>query len=153
MNPARAHGAFIFMKLLPRLTLFSLLALGITTVPAAFESSTASGDARIRQKIVGTWIVDRQSPAGIIIKATVTLNLDGQFTTKGTVTRDGSRQTIECAGTWQVKEGMLIETITKSGSKNVPLGLVTRDKIIRVNDRELVFQAESGEVETRQRAP
>jgi hypothetical protein len=57
-------------------------------------------------------------------------------------------------GTWQVDKGRLIETIkTTSNSNRLAVGFVTRDKILQLDDRKLVFEMESGNIITRERSP
>jgi hypothetical protein len=139
------------MKTLPFLTLLSLLAFSIPNIQAATESQAAPRDPLIRQKVVGTWIVDMQSPNGTSLKGTVVIGADGQFVSKATIVRDSNRKSLQFAGTWQVQDRFLVETITSSDSSLAPTGKTTRDRIIRVNDQELVYQTEKGAIETRKR--
>jgi len=141
------------MKKLHIITLLSLLAVNIPSVLAATETQKEPSDAEIRQKVVGTWIVDIHSTNGVSIEGTVTFVSDSEFISKATVTVSDKKQEMKYEGIWQAKDGYLIETITKSNSKTIPIGKVTRDKIIRVDDQELVFQTEHGKIETRKRSP
>jgi len=59
----------------------------------------------------------------------------------------------EYGGTWQVKNGVLITTVTESSApKLLAVGHVGGDKIIRVDDQVWVYQKENGSTETRKRA-
>ena len=141
------------MKKLHIITLLSLLAVNIPSVLATTELRKEPSDAEIRQKVVGTWIVDTHSTNGVSIEGTVTIFSDSKFISKATASVGDKKQELEYEGTWQVKDRYLIETITKSGSKLITAGKVTRDKIIRVDDQELVFRTESGKIVTRKRSP
>jgi len=140
------------MKKLHIFALLSLLAISIPSVLATTEPQKEASDAEIRQKVVGVWIVDIYSTNGGSIKGTVTIVSDSKFISKATVTAGDKKQEMNYEGIWQAKDGYLIETITKSSSKIIPVGKVTRDKIIHVDDKELVFQTESGKIVTRKRS-
>jgi len=141
------------MKKLHIITLLSLLAVNIPSVLATTEPQKEPSDAEIRQKVVGTWIVDIHSTNGVSIEGTVTIVPDSKFISKATATVGDKKQELDYEGIWQPKDGYLIETITKSDSKLITVGKVTHDKIIRVDDQELVFQTESGKMVTRKRSP
>ena len=141
------------MKTLHIFVLLSLLAISIPSVLATTDPQKEASDAEIRQNVVGVWIVDIHSTNGGSIEGTVTIASDSKFVSKATVTVGDKKQEMEYEGTWQAKDGYLIEMITKSSSKVIPVGKVTRDKIIRVDDQELVFQTESGKMVTRKRSP
>jgi hypothetical protein len=92
-----------------------------------------SSDERIRHQLPGTWINGPQDS-----KDSVNIDSDGNFVIKETF---GTNE-VASEGTWQVKDGFLIATTTKSSSKDERVGIVTKDKIIRVNDQELVFSSQ-----------
>ena len=121
------------------LSIFSLLAFSLTETKSAGNPQTPPSDADIRQKVVGTWTVGMQSAGGISIKGTVTIASDGGFVSSMTIVGHDSKQEVSYEGTWQVKGGALIETVTKSDSKMTPVGVVTRDRIISVDEYQLVY--------------
>jgi hypothetical protein len=141
------------MKKLHLLITLSLLIISISSVQAANEPQTTPSDTEIRQRVVGTWIVDLHPANGASIKGTVTIVSDSKFITRAAVTIGDKKQEMNYEGIWQAKDGFLIETITKSSSKTARVGAVTRDKIIRVDDQELVYQTEQGKIVTRKRSP
>jgi hypothetical protein len=132
-------------------TMLGVLAFSNRGVYAGNEAQNVPSDAELREKVAGTWIVDSQSPKGISIKGTVTILADKRFISRATVTIGDQKQEIGYEGRWEVKDGFLIETITKSNTKMAPVGDTTRDKIIRVNNEELVYQTEQGQTITRKR--
>lgn len=108
-------------------------------------------DDMIRKNVVGTWIVDKQRP-GVTLTGADTIVADGSFYSKVTLTRDEKKQEISNRGTWEVKGGQLIETLTHSDYELLPIGVVTSDKIIKVDENEIVYLTEAGETVTRKRA-
>lgn len=136
------------LKLLTR----SLFTVATLNVLVASEPQKPDSDLAIRQRVVGPWIVDSHSPNGASFHGTMTIVSGSNFISKATMTFGEKKQELNFEGTWQVKNGFLIETVTKSGSKFPPVGLVTRDNIIRVDDQELVFKTEQGKTVTRKRS-
>lgn len=131
------------------LTLFA-----ITVVSAAGAEKVAEkppSDDEIRKKLVGIWVVDNKISETRSITGTSTFAADGRSSAAVSFNIDGKKETIQTEGKWEVKEGVLVETITKSSSKIPPIGLVTRDRIIRVNDAELVYITEKDKTVTRKR--
>jgi hypothetical protein len=76
----------------------------------------------------------------------------GVITSKATLTLGDSKEELEFTGTWQVKDGYLIETVKKSNTDRIPIGKITRDKVITLDDTTYVFETESGKTVTRQRS-
>lgn len=127
------------------------LALWSSLAQSADPPPKSPSDQEIRAKIVGTWIVDTQVPNGISIKGYVTLASDHTFVSKGTLKAGDKEQEIEYEGKWEIKEGVLIETITKSNNKGPTVGTVTRDKVTRITEDELEYETEKGKAVTRKR--
>jgi len=93
-------------------------------------------DAQARQLLPGTWHVDFSSAKQAEGKSTFVIAPNCDFTHK-TVSPDGIN-TIESSGTFQVKHGVLIETITKSSYTNWHLPIVRTARIVRTDKREMV---------------
>ena len=91
----------------------------------------------------------RRSP--LHFHGTTSFAADGKFTTRGFFTLLNDKGPMNYEGTWQIKDGFLIETVTGSDSKAVPVGTITRDKVLRLNGDELVYKTERGQVVTRKR--
>jgi hypothetical protein len=109
------------MKTTLQLLALSLLLAACSTVPS---------DARIQQKLIGSWKMGR---------GTTTFESDGSWIHKFTVNvTDKGFQDLTNEGTWQVKGGILDVTMTKTSWPNPELG-VEHLKIVHVDDHELVF--------------
>ena len=111
-------------------------------------------DSDITDKMVGNWKTDAVLPTGATASGTVSIFRDGSLTCSTKFVREARTLNIFYTGTWQVDKGLLIETIkTTSHSNLLAVGLVTRDKILRLDDKKLVFEVESGNIITRERSP
>jgi hypothetical protein len=139
------------MKAAHLLTFLGLFVFSLNAVNAIENTPMTPSDAEIQHKIVGTWIVDTQSANGFTIKGTVTFYANGNFVSEATVVLGKDSEHIAYEGKWQVDGGKLIETITKSNTKNISVGKISRDKVISIRENELVYQTESGKTVKRQR--
>jgi hypothetical protein len=132
------------------LLISSLLIINLPNAWSASEIQKSQTDDEIRQNIVGSWIIDTQSSDGISINGIISIDLDNTLALKATITKGEGRRDFEVNGTWQVKEGYLVETVVSDTLLNL-IGKVTRDKIISVDDYELTYQTENGKTVTRER--
>ena len=132
--------------------IFSLISIGLPFAWSASEPQHHLTDDEIRQKIVGTWLVNNHFSNGNSLMVTERILSNNSVATKATFTIGEHKEELEYNATWRVKDGYLIETVTKSNSKQVPLGKITRDKVITLNDNVYVCQTESGKTITEQRS-
>jgi hypothetical protein len=106
---------------------FQLFAL---TILLAACSSVPS-DAQLRHKLIGTWI-------GPSDNLEMTMSSDGSYVSK--FTREGMNYDYE--GTWKIKDGFLITTLTANNSTNAKhtmhIGSVESFRIVHVDDQELI---------------
>jgi len=128
------------------------MAVGLCLAWSSTEPQTHPTDAEIRQKIVGTWLVDTRLANGNSVVGTEAILVSGVITSKATLTLGDKKEELEFTGKWQVKDGYLIETVEKSNTKRIPIGKITRDKVITLNDKTYVYETESGKTVTRERS-
>jgi hypothetical protein len=114
-------------------------------------SSKANTDGEITRRIVGKWKVNEAVSQGLSANGFVSFTGHGTLASKGELTRGRCHMSIEYSGTWVVENGLLIETVTNGNSNLVHIGLVTRDKILSIDDRRLSYQTEKGRIITRER--
>ena len=81
------------------------------------------------------------SPDGSDNKIIFEIAPNGDFTRHG-VSSGGIHSSLNVAGTLKVQDGYLIETITNSSQRGARLPRVSREKIIRADDHEIVFTIE-----------
>jgi hypothetical protein len=91
---------------------------------------TQPSDEQIRHKIVGTWTVDGDPSRTIENKP------DGSF-----VTHEGTELTTE--GTWRVKDGFIVATITNASRPNATLE-VESNKVVSIDDYKMVVLSIQG---------
>jgi hypothetical protein len=104
--------------------------------PAQETQATNSlpSDAEIQQKMTGTWLIDKS-----YMKSMLTIASNGGYVCH--LTHGG---TCQLEGKFQVRDGILIDTITKSSITSEPVPINFTNQIIRVNDHELVWKENSG---------
>jgi hypothetical protein len=132
--------------------ILSLITIGLPFAWSASEPQHDLTDDDIRQKIVGTWLVETHLSNGNSVIGTETILLSNSMVSKATLTIGDTKEELEYNATWQVKDGYLIETVTKSNSEGIPLGKITRDKVVTLDDNVFIFQTESGRTVARKRS-
>ena len=93
-------------------------------------------DATIRRNLPGAWHYDLSSTADGGGTSTFTIATNGDFVCQ-TVVANGIH-TVELAGTVQVADGYLIETVTRSTLPKARVPFVSRAQIIRADAREMI---------------
>jgi len=112
---------------------FALLTL-VIFVGCGHQNDTS--DTAVRKNLPGTWHSDvaPQTESKFMVSA------NGDFECKTTFQGDtNGMQTIELEGTFQVKDGILIETVTKSSQTNAHVPFVSRARVIQADDHEMVI--------------
>ena len=110
-----------------------ILALSILLTACGHQS-----DAQIRKNLPGAWhFVEASSNQD---RSIFSISSSGDFT-NDSIRPDGT-VVVETAGTFQVQDGYLIGTVTKSSQKGQKVPFVLRTKIVRADDREMVIVAD-----------
>ena len=133
------------MKTIQAVSLFTLLLLTRFGISSGAEIT----DDGIRDKLVGTWIIDRTLP-NATSKGEITLSSNGTLTSHGIITTSLRIQPLDFEAIWVVNDGFLIEKVTKSNETRL-VGLVTRDKVIWIDDTTFSYKTEQGDEVTRKR--
>ena len=106
------------------------------------STGAPSGDVELRQKLIGRWRGDSRLPGGIHVESETVVDSGGRYVLHLTNALVDGVRTASLAGTLQVRDGLLIDTITNDfgGNTLVPrIALVAR--IIRVNEHELTVRS------------
>ena len=90
-------------------------------------------DEKIQRGLAGTWDIDK----GFGLHGAVIIDLDGNCKSQFTGYKDGHISIVE--GTFLVKDGVLVDTITKDNSTNA-VPRVYRGRIVRINKHEFVMR-------------
>jgi hypothetical protein len=115
-------------------------ALALFASLVLFAACKHRGDSAVRENLPGVWHVNFLSAKEGGGESTFVIAPNGDFTHK-TISPDGMN-IIESFGAFQIKDGVLVETVTKSSYTNWHLPFVRRARIIRAADREMVVMFE-----------
>ena len=102
-----------------------------------------ASDAELNGRLPGTWIFERDLRV-IHFRSVTTVASNGSYVSQITVTKSNSTpDTLSLQGTWQVKDGFLVDTITNDSDKTVRLPYTKSERILRADERELVVDTPS----------
>jgi len=111
------------------------------------DKANKQTDEEITKLLVGKWTVDEgdgvKEPK---IKGTMNYKKDGTVDAEATI--DAGKQTfkISLSGTWKVKEGVLISTVTKTNAPElIKEGHVSKDTVVSIDDKEFKYKEEKSE--------
>lgn len=99
-------------------------------------------DAQFDQRFSGTWAANWKSPAGSTFASTTTLNVNGNYSAQILVDGAQGKRTVDEQGVVQVRDGVLIDTMTNYCKTNLASPIATRGRIVRFDARELVVNWE-----------
>lgn len=115
------------------------MALGFLATPG--NSQDPQSDAEIRQKMVGTWIVDagttnRTGPYSCSAKGTETYSSNGCYISRCSILDQGKLHYEKMEGIWRVESGILTDTVTNkdTGVPGGPPKYYEHAKVIRVDE-------------------
>lgn len=109
---------------------------------ASEKSKASSVD---QEKLIGKWKHVSKSE-GMTIAGRTELKKDGTMTANGKITIAGKSMKVALEGTWKLNGDILEETVTKSNLPElIPVGTVTKDKVLKVTDTEFTYEDEEGE--------
>jgi hypothetical protein len=116
----------------------------LVTVCLALTSCKQSADRQAAKKLAGTWTVSSQLTNGVWFKSTTAVAQSGIYVCRQTIAYDdgpSTNYTIE--GVYRVKDGFVIDTVTKHSKSNFPVPCVFRGRILALTDKELAIQNET----------
>jgi hypothetical protein len=127
-------------------------------VPVAIMAGLTMGcapdrqlDGELARLLVGTWTMRIDSKEAVIASASFTYAASGQFTSEGTLAIIGP---MVCEGKWSVVDGFLITEVTSSShSEIIPVGDISKDRILKLDARVLETRNEDREIERYDRKP
>ena len=90
-------------------------------------------DRDFSRRLAGSWSWEVEN-----IRGTNMVASDGSFTNQLTFSHHDPTNTYQMAGTWRIKDGRLIETITRDSKKSAQIPRTLTGQIIRVNAIDFV---------------
>jgi hypothetical protein len=128
-----------------------------TFLVAIFIASPLSAapppDSEAAKLLRGSWAVPVEQYSAAVKDAGYTFRADGTFTSFTLLSGHGQDVRVDLEGRWSIKDGILIETVTKSSQPDtVRPGLTTRDTLLSVTEKEYRFREEDGKMRSRLRS-
>lgn len=114
----------------------------------------ASHVAPLEQRVAGSWIVSADSSDYTSVPKREVFSKDGKFKLYVYSNASCSKIVQHAGGTWAIKNGVLV-TMTTSTSlpKALPVGTVTKDKILSVSRTQMVLHSlDNGGIHRRTRS-
>jgi hypothetical protein len=122
--------------------IFILPILVLSACSDSNRKEAPASDVELRQKLIGTWRGDSRLPGDIHVQSETVVDSDGGYVLHLTNILADRVQTTTIAGTLQVRDGLLIDTITNDLSENTRVPRVASvTRIIRVDEHELAVRS------------
>ena len=109
-----------------------ILALSVLLTACSHRS-----DAEIRKSLPGAWHFVQAPSSSTGDRSIFTIAANGDFTND--VVRSDGTLAVETAGTFQVQDGYLVGTVTKSSQKQQHVPFVLRAKIYQADESEMII--------------
>jgi len=93
-----------------------------------------SDDAKLRQQIAGTWTLSLDGG----VRSTIIFGSHGDYSCK-VIGSDGV-QIAQLEGTFEVKDGFLVDTVLKDSQTDAQVPRTSRAAIVRMGEQELVLR-------------
>jgi hypothetical protein len=124
-----------------------LVAMRIIWFALIFAASrllaAGSADIAITRLLVGDW--DLRSVSPTVKEGIITFRANGTFSSHGLFHVGGRESRIDAEGTWQIKNGLLTEKITKSNDPTtLHIGQLRQDKVLSITNKKFQFEREDG---------
>ena len=99
-------------------------------------------------KLAGTWRLDSVGPDGVTFHSVLRVSPDGRHSCQTSAyTNSALAFTVITEGTLQIKDGYLIETVTKHNEHPVSVPRTDRARIITFDRRKMVVRNDTNSVE------
>ena len=123
-----------------------------TIFVASRLSAALPPDSEAAKLMKGSWAIPVEQYGGAVKDGGNTFRADGTFTSFTVLPGHGQDRRLDVEGKWSIKDGILIEKVTKSSQPDiVPLGFTTRDTLLSVTQREYRLRTEQGKERSRLR--
>lgn len=121
-----------------------LISLCLAGFLIAASNQLTPTDSVIQSMIIGNWIIDRSTQTASV-KGNIQFSSDGTFYLQFVLNKSNSTQGYISKGTWKIEDGFIVETITKSNT-NKPTLIITRDKVLNIDENKYTYLTEKGDI-------
>lgn len=119
-----------------------LLLVAVTS----FLCLSCAKDTSLAKKILGSWTSTQAGDEGSVIEGKTMYMEGGKVSFMGTAKKGAQEIPLAMSGTWEVKDGNIQTTIQTSNHPDlIPNGFTIVEKIVSVDDRELVLKDPDGD--------
>lgn len=116
-----------------------LLLLGCRSASSSKDVAHVSEDAKLRQRITGNWTLSLDDD----VKSRIVFGSHGDYACK-VIGSDG-KLIAQLEGTFEIKDGFLVETVLKDSQTDATVPRTSRAAIVRTGAQELVLtRADTG---------
>jgi hypothetical protein len=123
-----------------------------TSFIAPWLSAAPPTDSAAAKLLVGSWAIPVEQYGGTLKAGGFTFQANGAFTSFLLLPGHGQDLRVDAEGKWSIKNGILIETVTKSSQPDIERpGLTTRDPLLSVTEKEYRLREGDGKVRSRLR--
>jgi hypothetical protein len=116
---------------------FTIIGLSLVAVVAClllfWQHARASRDKSFSQKLAGTWSLEFDN-----IRETRNFAADGSFTGQTVTSHPKGTNTNQMAGTWYIKAGRFIETVTSNSNPKARVPRTVSGQVVRIDAHEYV---------------
>ena len=132
------------------LTFVGLLAVIVVVCILLFwQHSKISRDRGFSQKLAGAWVWEDAN-----VGETYNYSDDGSYTIQEVFTFSNRTNIYQFAGTWQIKDGKIIQIVTTDSHKKASVTHRTNSaQIVRLDARDLIVEVDTNRMELRRITP
>lgn len=117
--------------------------LAITALGLVLGGCSRDADAQVQKQLPGTWVVTGKNQHGGSFTSTIRIRQHGDYACRiVTHSESGTDRSSDLQGFFQVRAGVLIDTVTNHSNTNAVLPMMSRARIVRFDGRELVLEWE-----------
>ena len=123
----------------------TLFALAVLLIPAAAPARLPS-DAELTKAIEGKWSIEATLDNGLMGKGITAFRIDGVLQGLIIWTKKEGTLTVKLTGTWEIKDGEIVQVVETCEPPTLKKGHTSRDKIISLDAMRLKIKDEKGKV-------
>ena len=132
------------MKKLTIIGLFAAVIIAWVVLPRSYASLSQDRDEVLQERLAGVWLRDEENlPSGVgmplSLRCTNTVAADGSFVELSWLSHPDRTNTYQNTGTWRIKDGNWIETVTKDSNKTAIVPRVSIGHIVFLKTNELII--------------